>query len=422
MSSRRFLIASALVAGALVAQTGLASPAHAAVLRYAVPGGSAANNCLSPATACSIDKAVNQAVTGDEVIIASGTYNVGGTVLTNSQTNVNVHGVAGLPRPVINSSADQALALFGSGSRVSDLTINHTGAVYGLNVFTTSITVQRVEVHSTAPVACFLGYSGLARDSLCVTNAPGGVALDDSWGGNGTLTTGTLFLRNVSAIATGAGSYGIRGDASGSDTNLDISARNVIAFGVAADLRSTEVGTDSESDVLLTNSNYDKVEEAGGGNVSNVGSVSSNQTALPVFADATSFHQGVGSPTIDKGGSDSGVGTFDLDGNPRKIGAAVDIGADEFDPTPPNVVFDRTPKHRTNKRKVKFAFHASESVYFYCVIDKKPMKPCHSPMKVKVKRHGKHTLVVSAIDSVGNVDATPATYTWKYKKKRRHGH
>ena len=46
--------------------------------------------------------------------------------------------------------------------------------------------MQRVEVHSTAPVACFLGHSGLARDSLCVTNAAdGGVALDDSWGGNG---------------------------------------------------------------------------------------------------------------------------------------------------------------------------------------------------------------------------------------------
>ena len=72
---------AALVAGALVAQAGLASPARAAVTRYAVPGGSAASDCTSPATACSIDKAVNLAAAGDEVILASGTYNMGATNL-----------------------------------------------------------------------------------------------------------------------------------------------------------------------------------------------------------------------------------------------------------------------------------------------------------------------------------------------------
>ena len=293
---------AALVAGALVAQAGLAAPAHAAITRYAVPGGSSANNCTSPATACSIDKAINQAATGDDVILAPGTYDVGGTGLSNSQANVRVHGVAGLPRPVINSTAAQALAMFGNGARVSDLTINHTGSLYGLNVFATSVLVERVEVRTSGAIGCTAGISGLARDLLCVTTATNGVALDDSWGSGSYV----LVLRNVTAVATGPGSYGIRADSSGNDTNLDISARNVIAFGVAADIRSTEVGTNSESDVLLTNSNYDKIEEGGGGNVSNVGSVSSNQTALPVFADTTLFHQALGSPTIDKGGSDFG--------------------------------------------------------------------------------------------------------------------
>ena len=77
MRSRRFLLVPALVAGALVAQAGLASPAHAAIVRYAVPGGNGANSCTSPATACSIDKAINQAAAGDEVIVASGSYNLG---------------------------------------------------------------------------------------------------------------------------------------------------------------------------------------------------------------------------------------------------------------------------------------------------------------------------------------------------------
>ena len=408
----------ALLAGALVAQAGLASTAHAATVRYAVPGGSAAGSCTSLATACSIDKAINQAAAGDEVVVVSGTYNMGTTSLSNSQLGVNVHGVAGQPRPVITTSADFGLRLLGDGAKVADLTINQTGGLYGLNVFAGGVLVQRVEVHTSAPIACTAGIGGLARDLLCVTTAVDGVALDDSWG-NGTFA---LRLRNVTAIATGAGSYGIRADSSGSNTNLDISARNVIAFGVAADIRSTEVGFSSESDVFLTYSNYDRIEEGGGGNVTNVGSVSSNQTALPVFADASLFRQWKTSPTIDKGTSDSSVGTSDLDGDPRTIGSAVDIGADEFDPTPPDVAFDRTPKHRTRKHKAVFRFHASESVYFFCVVDNKRMKACTSPMKVKPKKRGKHTVAVSAMDAVGNVDATPASYTWKIKKKKKRKH
>ncbi len=405
---------AALVVGALVAQAGLAPPAHAAITRYAVPGGSSANSCTSPATACSIDKAINQAASGDDVSLASGAYNVGSTALSNSQTNVHVHGVAGQPRPVINSTADQALAMFGSGARVSDLTINHTGSLYGLNVFASGVVIERVEVRTSGAIGCTAGIGGLARDLLCVTTATNGVALDNSWGSG----SFTLVLRNVTAIASGAGSYGIRADASGDETNLDINARNVIAWGLGADIRSTEVGTNSESDVLLTNSNYDRIEEGGGGNVSNVGSVSSNQTAQPVLV-TPSYQQAKTSPTIDKGGSDFGVGNFDLDGNPRRIGAAVDIGVDEFDPTPPDVAFDHTPKRKTHKHKSFFTFHANEGATFTCFVDKRPAKPCASPFKAKFKKRGKHTVTVVATDLLGNVDPTPASHTWKIKKKKK---
>jgi hypothetical protein len=37
---------------------------------------------------------------------------------------------------------------------------------------------------------------------------------------------------------------------------------------------------------------------------------------------------------------------------------------------------------------------------------------------VTVKR-GKHTFSVRATDQAGNVDATPATDTWKVKRKKR---
>ena len=84
MNSRRFLVVSALVAGALVAQAGLASPGQAAAPRYASTTGSG-TACTSTAP-CDIVTAVNLAPSSTEVIIASGTYNLGATGLANSQS------------------------------------------------------------------------------------------------------------------------------------------------------------------------------------------------------------------------------------------------------------------------------------------------------------------------------------------------
>ena len=419
MKRRRLAIATAFAVGVLAVQTGLASPGQAAAPRYASPTGTG-TACTSTAP-CDIATAVNLAPSSTEVIIASGTYNPGATGLVNSQSSVNVHGAAGQPRPVINSTAAPALAMLGTGARVADLTINQSGGSFGLQVFATGILVERVEVHSSAVDACAIGYSGLVRDVLCVSSAAGGVALEDSWGGG----TGFLTLRNVTAIATGPGSYGILANSTSNDTNLDISARNVIASGVLADIGSGETGTNSESDVTLSYSNYDKAEELGGGNVSNVGSVSTNQTALPIFLDTTLYHQAFNSPTVDKGAADGTVGTADLDGQPRLMGAAPDIGADEYDTIAPNVAFVHVPKQRSRKHKGKFTFIASEAVTFTCKVDKKKAKPCSSPYKFKVKRYGKHKIVVTARDLVGNMDPTPATYSWKLKhkhKKKNHHH
>ena len=416
---RRQFTAPLILVSVLAVQAGLASPAHAAGQRYASPTGS--GSACTSAAPCDIATAINQAPSSTEVIVAPGTYNTGASSLSNSQVGINVHGIAGQPHPVINSSASYGLALTGSGARVADLTINHTGAIYGLNVFASGVVIDRVQVHSTGAIACTAGISGLARDLLCVDSAAGGIALDDSWG-NGTFL---LSLRNVTAFATGVGSYGIRADASGANTNLDISARNVIASGTKADIRSTETPVNdstSESDVILTYSNFDTIEEAGGGNVTNVGSGGTNQTAAPIFADSDG-HQAQSSPTLDKGTTDSSVGVSDFEGEPRKNGVGVDIGADEWwpDVTPPDTAFGHTPKAKTHKRKAVFVFHASEPSTFICTLGKHRAKPCSSTLKLKHLRYGRHKLKVVAVDASGNVDPTPAL--WKWKVKRRHqGH
>jgi hypothetical protein len=416
VTTRRLLVVPALVVGALVAQAGLASPAHAAGPRYASPTGTSAQNCLTAATACNIEKAFSGSTSSnDEIILAPGTYTTA-TVLSRTQTGINVHGIPGQPRPVLVTVASPGLSLTGAGSKVSDLAIQHSGGLWGLNVFATNITVQRVDVRSSGPVACGLGISGVVRDSLCVSTASGGTALDDSWSGD----TGKLVLRNVTAVATGAGSYGITADSDGSNTNLDVDGRNVIASGVTADVRSTlKAGsTNQDSDVVLQNSNYDATTVGTGGFVTPPGT-GTNQKTAPLFSDA-SYHQAPGSPTINAGATDVSTGTLDVDGEARPYQGLMDIGADEFYPdvTPPDTILGHGPKHRSHKRKAVFVFGATEPASFVCRLDKTKQVACTSPFKKRLKRYGKHKITITAIDASGNVDPSPVVYTWKIKKKK----
>ena len=404
-----------LVAGALVAQGGLAGPAHAATARFAAPTGTSTASCLSAATACNLEKAIAGAANDDQVFLAAGTYATS-TVLASSAKRLVVRGTPGQARPVIDSSASTALSLSGTGVQVTDLTIRHDGSQYGLNLFTTSTTVTRVDVRSTGGVACSPGISGVIRDSTCVASGVGAVALDNSYSGG----SGTLTLRNVTAVATGAGSLGLRADAAGASTAILIEARNVIASGAGADVRATQTGRNSASFVLLRSSNYESVEDSGGAGVTPPGS-GSNQVAAPVFADAD-FHQAAGSPTIDAGTVDESTGSLDLDYQARPWGAAMDIGADELypDTTAPDTVLQRTPKHRTRKRKAVFTFVANEPATFSCLVDRRGAVPCTSPFKIKLKKRGRHTLRVVARDTAGNLDASPAGYTWKIRPRKRH--
>ena len=85
------------------------------------------------------------------------------------------------------------------------------------------------------------------------------------------------------------------------------------------------------------------------------------------------------------------------------------------DTTPPETTIDSGPKKKTPKKKAKLKFSANEPATFLCKIDKKAFKPCSSPQKFKAKKFGKHKVFVKAVDTAGNVDATPAKRKWKRK-------
>ena len=98
---------------------------------------------------------------------------------------------------------------------------------------------------------------------------------------------------------------------------------------------------------------------------------------------------------------------------------------------PPETAIGKHPKKlvKTRKRRAKarFTFSANEPASFQCKLDKKAFKPCSSPFKKKVKagkkggKPKKHKFHVVAIDTLGQGDASAATFKWRVKRlgKRR---
>ena len=89
------------------------------------------------------------------------------------------------------------------------------------------------------------------------------------------------------------------------------------------------------------------------------------------------------------------------------------------DTVAPETTISKGPKKKSKKKTATFEFTSSEAgSTFECSLNGAPFAPCTSPATVKGKK-GKNTFEVRAIDAAKNTDATPATYSWKVKKKKR---
>jgi len=93
------------------------------------------------------------------------------------------------------------------------------------------------------------------------------------------------------------------------------------------------------------------------------------------------------------------------------------VGSGARPSEPPDTAITRQPKRKSFKRKSRFQFSAGEPATFQCELDSTALEACSSPLKARVRR-GKHRLTITAIDSLGSADPTPATATWKVKRKR----
>jgi hypothetical protein len=89
------------------------------------------------------------------------------------------------------------------------------------------------------------------------------------------------------------------------------------------------------------------------------------------------------------------------------------------DTSPPDTTISKGPKKKTTSRKAKFSFTSEPGATFTCVLDNQAARPCASAYKVTKLKTGKHRMTVTAKDAAGNADPTPASYSWKVKKKRK---
>jgi hypothetical protein len=87
----------------------------------------------------------------------------------------------------------------------------------------------------------------------------------------------------------------------------------------------------------------------------------------------------------------------------------------KIDSTPAKVV-----KTKKKRKKVKFTFSSPQAgTTFECSFDGAGFAPCSSPLKKKLRR-GKHTFEVRAVNASGTPDPSPASYSFKIKRKRHH--
>ncbi len=84
-----------------------------------------------------------------------------------------------------------------------------------------------------------------------------------------------------------------------------------------------------------------------------------------------------------------------------------------IDLTPPDTAITIQPADPTNSTSGNFSFSSSETEStFACSLDGEDYTVCTSPHSLAGLAAGPHTFLVKATDGVGNIDPTPASYTW----------
>jgi len=293
--------------------------------RYAGPTGT--GSLCSSAYPCSLRTAVENAFSGDEIIVKPGDYSLTSTLC--DPHIITIHGIAGQPRPQIafTGAGQQGLWLTnGSTLRYVEVDQNGQGDVSALYAGASS-TVDQVIARASGLGTTAVAHGGTIRNSIVVASGTGGIAVHTGTSG-GSATSG---YRHLTAIATCSGGVAIKVSA-GLGGNATVDASNVIARGGGGGA-SLSVATDNGGATATLNIDHSNFGASGTvGAFAAIAKGNGNQSIVPTFVNAATgdYHQAPGSVTVGAGMEDLYSGTLDVDGQPRSIGLTTDIGADEL--------------------------------------------------------------------------------------------
>ncbi len=403
-----------------------------AATRYAAPGGTGKDPCANPSRPCSVYTAGDAGApgttiaAGDVIELAPGTYyareegEFGYIPPVLLPKGVTLRGELGKPRPVVvmpaDSFADSAFYV-PARAEVADVEIRNlmdTSRAISISGGTIDGVIARSTI-TTEPTCAFDG--GTVRNSACIASG-GGPAIVGGGTRKGTLSG---VIRNSTLIATGPGSVGMAFGFSAfrRDLKVNIDVAGTLIAGEAKDVVATgsslDKGTSARVDIELRSSRYATVGTAGKASATAPGT-NGNIRAIPLLA-RDNLHQLPDSPTVDRGAVDRASGNLDVDEQPRTMGVAADIGADEFDlfAAPwANLAPVTKLLHPevTGFRWTNFSFGSSDiGSHFECKLDRRPYRACASPYWTKAGL-GEHVFRVRAIDPQGLADPTPATFRW----------
>lgn len=263
---------------ALVAVVVSTPASAAAATRYASPNGT--GDCTTAATGCTFETAFTGAADGDTIVVGPGTHPGSGALLNDGFRALTIRGaVLGRNRPLIE---DHELRLFASSVR--DLRLEERLETNG--------SVERV----SSMEACSV--NGPVTNSACA-----GVDVFGETSSRNNTSTSTC---SVGSAGTRSTNVACLGDP---DVTDDVGGSEDHAF----DFSAFETVTDPDGNITVT-----------------------NRVNRLVPRGALDARQASGSPTIDAG-LDAPVGPeeLDLNGNLRRIGGRVDIGAYEHVPAAP---------------------------------------------------------------------------------------
>ncbi len=303
---------------ALLVMLGLAAaPAGASAKDlYATPSPVEGATC-SAESPCALSTAMSTSEDGDTVVIGTGTYSEPGAYpgadpkYADEAKDLTIEGtVIGIGRPVVNG----VFILTGPETRISDVAIHSSWIESAALFIGNGADADRVVASSGAIDGCQIASSGgTITNSLCLGGSSSSGLSTQPRTGNG-----PIVVRNVTMV----GKYGYYSNAVPGTTISDSIAK-----------RSSGEGDDANLNTSTTALVRTYALHQSGTPVSEEDPL----TQEPTFLGTGDYREAVGSPSIDFGSATAEPGELDLDGNLRKIGTNVDLGAYEFVPDPPSI-------------------------------------------------------------------------------------